>query len=90
MTEQKKHRVHKAFRRTYDPIWYLQLGILVVAGLRYFTDDSFLPYNKFIVIGFELILMVVLGALTSEGYARVSKLRPSDGGLGSGEGYWIL
>ena len=75
MIEFKKLRLHKVFRKTHDPIWHLQLGILVVMALQYFTDDSFLPYNKFIIIGFEFALMIVLGVLTSEGYSRVSKLR---------------
>lgn len=71
----QKFGVRKVFRRTHDPIWHLQLGILAVIGLQLLTNDSFLPYNKFIIMGFELALLVVLGVLTSEGYSSVSRLR---------------
>lgn len=67
--------IRKVFRKTHDPIWQLQAGVLVVVAMQYFTDDSFLPYNKFLVIALELVLMVVLAFITSEGYGRVSKIR---------------
>lgn len=77
MADSTDKKVHKLFRKTHDPIWQLQLGVLAVVVMQYFTDASFLPYNKFIVIGLELVLMVVLAVVTSEGYARVSRIRRS-------------
>ena len=71
------HHIRKVFRKTHDPIWQLQAGVLVVVAMQYFTDDSFLPYNKFFVIALELVLMVVLAFITSEGYGRVSRIRRS-------------
>lgn len=77
MSTQTNNHVRKVFRKTHDPIWQLQLGVLVVAVMQYFTDDSFLPYNKLVVIGLELVLMMVLAIVTSEGYGRVSRTRRS-------------
>jgi uncharacterized membrane protein len=70
-------RVRKVFRRTHDPIWQLQLGILAVMGMQFFTDDTFLPYDKFLIIAFEAILMLALAIVTSDGYHKVSRPRRS-------------
>jgi hypothetical protein len=70
-----KMNVRKVFRRTHDPIWQLQLGVIVIMILQLFTDSSFLPYNKFIIIGFEAFLLVALGIVTSDGYHKVSRPR---------------
>lgn len=69
--------VHKLFRKTHDPIWQLQLGVLAIAVMQYFTNASFLPYDKSLIISFELILMVALAIVTSEGYRKVSRSRRS-------------
>jgi uncharacterized membrane protein len=69
--------VHKLFRKTHDPIWQLQLGVLVIAVMQYFTNASFLPYDKSIIIGLELVLMFALAIVTSEGYSKVSRSRRS-------------
>lgn len=66
---------HKLFRRTHDPIWQLQFGVVVIMVLQYLTNDSFLPYNKFVIIGFEAILLVALAIVTSDGYHRISRSR---------------
>jgi hypothetical protein len=68
-------RIRKVFRRTHDPIWQLQLGVLAVIVMQFITDDSFLPYNKFLIIAFEAVLMVALAIVTSDGYHRVSRPR---------------
>lgn len=47
----------------------------VVIALQFLTNDWFLPYNKFYVIALELMLMIVLVALTSDGYNVVSRKR---------------
>ena len=70
-----KLNVRKVFRRTHDPIWQLQLGVAFIMVLQFFTDDSFLPYDKFFIIGFEAVLLVALAVVTSDGYHRVSKSR---------------
>jgi len=67
--------VRKVFRRTHDPIWQLQIGVVAVIIFQYFTDDSFLPYNKFLIIVFEAALMLFLAIITSDGYQKVSSLR---------------
>ena len=67
--------VRKVFRKTHDPIWHWQLGVIAVIGLQLLTSRSFLPYNKTLIIGLELILLIALAAFTSEGYARVSRNR---------------
>ena len=68
---------HKFFRKSHDPIWQLQLGILVIMVLQFLTDDSFLPYNKLWIIGLEAVLMIAILVVTTDGYARISKLRRS-------------
>lgn len=70
-----KLNVRKVFRRTHDPIWQLQLGVAFVMVLQYFTDSSFLPYNKFLIIAFEAVLLIALAVVTSDGYHRVSRSR---------------
>lgn len=75
MSATSKLNVRKVFRRTHDPIWQLQFGVLVIMGLQFFTDDSFLPYNKFVIIAFEAVLLVALAIVTSDGYHRVSRPR---------------
>lgn len=70
-----KINVRKVFRRTHDPIWQLQLGVIAIMVLQFFTDSSFLPYDKFVIIGFEVILLLALGVVTSDGYHKVSRPR---------------
>ena len=71
----RKLNVHKVFRRTHDPIWQLQLGVLFIMILQVFTDNSFLPYNKWFIIIIEAILLVALAVVTSDGYHKVSRTR---------------
>lgn len=75
MSTRPKLNVRKVFRRTHDPIWQLQFGVVIIMVLQYFTDDSFLPYDKLVIIGFEAILLLALGVATSDGYHRVSRSR---------------
>jgi uncharacterized membrane protein len=77
MTTASPRHIHKVFQKTHDPIWQLQLGLLVVVMMQYFTDTTFLPYDKLVVIGLELMLMVALAVVTSEGYNKVSRTRRS-------------
>jgi len=70
-----KMNVRKVFRRTHDPIWQMQLGVVAIILLQFFTDDTFLPYNKFVIIVFEAFLLVMLGIVTSDAYHRVSRTR---------------
>ncbi len=69
--------IHKVFRRTHDPIWQLQLSVVAIMILQYFTNDSFFPYHKLIIIGLEAVLLVALAVVTSDGYHRVSRSRRS-------------
>lgn len=75
MKPMPKLNVRKVFRRTHDPIWQLQFGVLVIMALQFFTDSGFLPYNKLVIIGFEAVLLIVLAVLTSDGYSLVSRSR---------------
>ncbi|MDB5186832.1 MAG: hypothetical protein JWM07_304 [Candidatus Saccharibacteria bacterium] len=67
--------IHKIFKKTHDPIWQLQFGVVAIMVLQYFTNSSFLPYDKHIIIGFEAIVLFALAIVTSDGYHRVSKTR---------------
>lgn len=75
MKQRRRPNVRKLFKRTHDPIWQLQLGVIVIMVLQYFTDSSFLPYDKLVIIGFEAILLIALAIVTSDGYHRVSRPR---------------
>lgn len=67
--------IHKVFKRTHDPIWQLQFGVVAIMVLQYFTNSSFLPYDKYIIIAFEAIVLFALAIVTSDGYHRVSAAR---------------
>ncbi len=67
--------IKKVFRRTHDPIWQLQIGVVAIMILQYFTNSSFLPYDKFIILTFEAIVLFMLAIVTSDGYHRVSRAR---------------
>lgn len=67
--------IRKVFRRTHDPIWQLQAGVIAIMFLQYFTNSSFLPYDKSIIIIFEAIVLFALAVVTSDGYHRVSQIR---------------
>lgn len=69
------HHVKKIFRRSHDPLWQLQLGIVAVLVLQYFTSDTFLPLSKLTIIIVEAGLLLALIIVTSEGYQLVSKTR---------------
>jgi hypothetical protein len=69
------HTIRKVFRRTHDPIWQMQGGIVAIMILQYFTNDSFLPYDKYIIIMFEAIALFGLVLATSDGYHKVSRVR---------------
>lgn len=67
----------KIFRRTHDPIWHLQLGVVAIIGLQIITAHSFFPANKVILIALELVLLCALTLSTPDGYHRVSRARRS-------------
>jgi hypothetical protein len=73
----KPSHIRKVMKKTHDPIWQLQGGVLVIMVLQYFTNSSFLPYDKYIIIAFEAIVLFALAIVTSDGYHRVSKTRRS-------------
>jgi hypothetical protein len=67
--------IRKVFHRTHDPIWQLQIGVIAIMVLQYLTDSSFLPYDKFIIIGLEAVVLCALAVVTSDGYHQVSRAR---------------
>jgi hypothetical protein len=69
--------MNKIFERTHDPIWHLQLGVLLVIALQLFTGHFFLPANKYLIIGVEVLLLVALSFTTPAGYHKISRPRRS-------------
>lgn len=69
------HHVKKVFRRSHDPLWQLQLGIIGILILQGFTSADFLPFSKVAIITVEVILLLSLIFVTAEGYQLVSKTR---------------
>ncbi len=68
-------RQSKVFRRTHDPIWHLQLGVLIVIGLQLLTAPALLPYNKYLLVSLEALLLGALAVVTPDAYHRVSSTR---------------
>ena len=75
MKAQAPVTIKKVFRRTHDPIWQLQAGVVVIMVLQFFTNSSFLPYDKWIIIALEAVVLFALAIVTSDGYHRVSYVR---------------
>jgi uncharacterized membrane protein len=69
------HHVRKVFRKTHDPLWQMQLGVVGIMVLQIFTSNSFLPFHKLWMVIFEVVLLLGLIAVTSEGYRIVSRTR---------------
>jgi uncharacterized membrane protein len=69
------HHVRKVFRKTHDPLWQMQLGVVVVICLQIFTSSTFLPFHKLWLIILEVVLLLGLIIVTSEGYRIVSRTR---------------
>lgn len=69
------HHVRKVFRKTHDPIWQMQLGVLFIIGLQVLTSNTFLPFHKLWFVVFEVVLLLALIVVTSEGYQKVSRTR---------------
>lgn len=70
------HRhVRKVFHKSHDPLWQMQLGVLFIIGLQLLTSNSFLPFHKLWFVVFEVILLLALIVVTSEGYQTVSRSR---------------
>lgn len=67
--------MNKIFQKTHDPIWHLQIGVLIIIGLQLFTGHFFLPANKALIIGVEILLLLLLTAITPVGYHRISRPR---------------
>jgi uncharacterized membrane protein len=70
-----RHRGGKLFRRTHDPIWHLQLGVFIVIALQFLTAPALLPYNKYLIITLEILLVGMLAIVTPDAYHHVSKRR---------------
>jgi uncharacterized membrane protein len=71
----KLHHIRKVFKRTHDPLWQMQLGVLIIIGLQLGTSNSFLPFHKAWVAGLEVVLLLALIVVTTEGYRKVSRPR---------------
>jgi uncharacterized membrane protein len=69
------HHVRKVFRKTHDPLWQMQLGVLGVIALQVTTSSSFLPFHKLPLVIFEVVLLLGLIFVTTEGYRMVSRTR---------------
>jgi hypothetical protein len=67
--------MNKIFQKTHDPIWHLQLGVLSIIGLQLFTGHFFLPADKYLIIGVEVWLLILLSIMTPVGYTRISRPR---------------
>lgn len=69
------HHVRKVFRKSHDPLWQMQLGVLFIIVLQLLTSSSFLPFHKLWFVIFEVVLLFGLIIVTSEGYRTVSPAR---------------
>lgn len=69
------HHVRKVFRRSHDPLWQMQLGVVTIIGLQLLTSSAFLPFHKIWMVAFEIVLLLILIVVTTEGYQKVSPAR---------------
>lgn len=69
------HPMRKIFHRTHDPIWHLQIGVLIIIILQLVTSNTFLPFNKVWLVIPELILALTLILVTNDGYSGFSRVR---------------
>lgn len=70
-----KHHVRKVFKRTHDPLWQMQLGVVIVIILQLLTNHEFMPFNKIWLIGVEVVMLLSLIIVTTEGYQNESRSR---------------
>lgn len=67
--------VRKVFRKTHDPLWQMQLGVVIVIILQLLTNREFMPFNKLWLIGVEVVMLLSLIVVTTEGYQHESRSR---------------
>lgn len=69
------HHVRKVFRTSHDPLWQMQLGVIIIIALQLATSNVFLPFHKAWMVGLEIVLLLGLIIVTSEGYREFSYSR---------------
>jgi uncharacterized membrane protein len=69
------HHVRKVFKKTHDPLWQMQLGVLSVIVLQILTSHEFLPLSKLWLVVIEIALLFGLVIITTEGYQNTSRSR---------------
>jgi uncharacterized membrane protein len=74
-TRRPLHHVRKVFTKTHDPLWQMQLAVLVIIGLQLLTSNSFLPFHKFWTVVVEVVLLLALVVVTTEGYRSQTNSR---------------
>lgn len=52
--------IHHKINKTNEPIWHIQLALIVVICLQLLLDSSLSAWPKYIIAGAELFLLVVL------------------------------
>lgn len=53
----------------------MQLGVVFVIGLQLLTSSAFLPFHKLWMVALEIVLLLVLIIVTTEGYQKISPAR---------------
>jgi uncharacterized membrane protein len=74
-TRRPLHHVRKVFTKTHDPLWQMQSAVLVIIGLQLLTSNSFLPFHKFWMVIVEVVLLLALVVVTTEGYRSETSSR---------------
>jgi hypothetical protein len=69
------HHIRKVFKKSHDPLWQMQLGVIIVIILQLLTDKAFLPFSKIWMVVPEVILLLGLIIVTAEGYQQFSRSR---------------
>jgi uncharacterized membrane protein len=69
------HHVRKVFKKTHDPLWQMQLGVVSVIVLQLLTSHEFLPLSKLWLVAAEVVLLLSLVVITTEGYRNSSRSR---------------
>jgi uncharacterized membrane protein len=74
-TRRPLHHVRKVFVKTHDPLWQMQSAVLVIIGLQLLTSSSFLPFHKLWMVIVEVVLLLALVVVTTEGYRSETSSR---------------
>jgi|SRR3989344_4458409 len=68
---------HLHHKTKIEPVWHVQLAVLVAIGLQITLNNSLTPGPKYIVAGFEVLLLIALAVIKPGERSATLRLRRS-------------